>query len=314
MTRQPKEMRLVYRDFLIEEAKTNPSLAVLEADLSSSMATNTLKDLLGERYINLGIMEAEMVGVAAGLSITGFNPYLHTFGPFASRRVYDQLFISLAYAQLDATVIGSDAGISAEMNGGTHMPFEELGLIRLIPKATLFEVSDDIQFQAVLEQTKNIKGFKYIRTIRKAPTAIYQGDEDFSEGFYQLRDGKDATIVASGIMVEHALQLSDLLAESGLQVGVIDLFRIKPISEHLKPLLLNKPVVTMENHNQIGGLGSAISELLSEERHTPVKRIGVQERFGQVGQMPYLLREYGLAPDLVSESVKVFIEQNKLSE
>lgn len=309
MTRQTKEMRLVYRDFLMDEAKTNDKLAVLEADLSSSMATNGLKDLLGKRYINLGIMEAEMVGVAAGLSITGFQPYLHTFGPFASRRVYDQLFISLGYAQLDATVIGSDAGISAEMNGGTHMPFEEMGLIRLIPKATLFEVSDDVQFAAVLEQTKTIKGLKYIRTIRKAPTAIYQGHEDFSDGFYQLREGKDGTIVASGIMVEHALTLSDLLAEQGLAVGVVDLFRVKPISENLKPLLVGKPVITMENHNQIGGIGSAICELVSEEKATPVKRFGVQERFGQVGQMSYLLREYGLAPDLVFDQALEFLKK-----
>lgn len=309
MTRQTKEMRLVYRDFLMDEAKTNDKLAVLEADLSSSMATNGLKDLLGKRYINLGIMEAEMVGVAAGLSITGFQPYLHTFGPFASRRVYDQLFISLGYAQLDATVIGSDAGISAEMNGGTHMPFEEMGLIRLIPKATLFEVSDDVQFAAVLEQTKTIKGLKYIRTIRKAPTAIYQGHEDFSDGFYQLREGKDGTIVASGIMVEHALTLSDLLAEQGLAVGVVDLFRVKPISENLKPLLAGKPVITMENHNQIGGIGSAICELVSEEKTTPVKRFGVQERFGQVGQMSYLLREYGLAPDLVFDQALEFLKK-----
>lgn len=307
MTRQTKEMRLVYRDFLMAEAKTNAKLAVLEADLSSSMATNTLKNLLGKRYINLGIMEAEMVGVAAGLSITGYQPYLHTFGPFASRRVYDQLFISLGYAQLDATVIGSDAGISAEMNGGTHMPFEEMGLIRLIPQATLFEVSDDVQFQAVLEQTKTIKGLKYIRTIRKAPTALYQGHEDFSDGFYQLREGKDATIVASGIMVEHALTLSDLLATAGLEVGVVDLFRVKPISEQLKPLLVGKPVLTMENHNQIGGIGSAMCELLSEDKTTPVKRFGIRERFGQVGRMSYLLTEYGLAPDVIYDEALAFL-------
>ena len=134
MMRSTKELRHVYRDFLLEANQSYSDIVVLEADLSSSMATNNLEKDFGDRYVNVGIMEAEMVGLAAGLSIQGFRPYLHTFGPFASRRVFDQLFISLGYAQLDATVIGSDAGVTAEMNGGTHMPFEEIGLLRLIPK------------------------------------------------------------------------------------------------------------------------------------------------------------------------------------
>ena len=183
MTRTAKEMRKVYSDFLLETSQSRPDLVALEADLSSSMATSQLGQALGKRYINVGIMEAEMIGVAAGLSIQGFKPYIHTFGPFASRRVYDQLFISLAYAQLDATVVGSDAGVTAEMNGGTHMPFEEIGLLRLIPKATVFEVSDDLQFESVLKQTLELPGLKYIRTTRKSPVPIYDGSEDFSKGY-----------------------------------------------------------------------------------------------------------------------------------
>lgn len=128
MMRHVKEMRYVYRDFLKTANKINSKVTVLEADLSSSMATNGLAKEFGNRYINVGIMEAEMVGLAAGLAVKGYKPYLHTFGPFASRRVFDQLFVSLAYAKLNATVIGSDAGVTAEMNGGTHMPFEEIGL------------------------------------------------------------------------------------------------------------------------------------------------------------------------------------------
>ena len=181
--REAKELRLVYRDFLLEANSEYPELVALEADLSSSMSTNKLGEVFGKRYINVGIMEAEMVGVAAGLSILGFKPYLHTFGPFATRRVFDQVFLSLGYSQLSATIIGSDAGVTAEMNGGTHMPFEELGLMRLIPNITIFEASDDIQFEAVLKQTLEIAGLKYIRTIRKAPEVVYEGGEDFSKGF-----------------------------------------------------------------------------------------------------------------------------------
>ena len=302
-----KEMRLVYRDFLAEHSHATERLAVLEADLSSSMATNKLEELFGKRYVNVGIMEAEMMGVAAGLSLLGYKPYIHTFGPFASRRVFDQVFLSLGYARLNATIIGSDAGVSAEMNGGTHMPFEDLGLMRLIPQATIFEVSDDVQFKAVLEQTLKLQGLTYIRTIRKAPQRIYLEDQDFSKGFCQLRDGKDLTIVASGIMVAEAIQATDLLAKAGISAAVIDLFRIKPLSDELRKILAGKPIVTAENHNQIGGLGSAIAEFVSEESNCPLRRIGVKERFGQVGQMTYLMEEYGLTAQHIADAALDFV-------
>ncbi|MGT2933712.1 transketolase family protein [Streptococcus catagoni] len=303
MTRQVKEMRHVYRDFLEEASQSHPEITVLEADLSSSMATNKLAEKLGKRYVNLGIMEAEMVCLAAGLSVKGYRPYLHTFGPFASRRVFDQLFISLAYAQLDATIIGSDAGVSAEMNGGTHMPFEELGLIRLIPKSTVFEVSDDIQFQAILEETLEVDGLKYIRTIRKTPKPIYQGGEDFSAGYRILKEGKHLTILSSGIMVSSALEAAEHLLKEGYSVQVIDLFRVKPLPEDLAEQLRGKKILTVENHNQIGGIGSAICELLSAEKDTVVKRMGIKESFGQVGKNDYLLDTYHLSlKDIVREA------------
>ncbi|MGU7920029.1 transketolase family protein [Streptococcus suis] len=307
--RQTKEMRLVYSDFLAQVGQEDTTIAAIEADLSSSMATNKLSSVLGGRYVNVGIMEQEMVGVAAGLSLLGYNPYIHTFGPFASRRVYDQVFISLAYAQLNATVIGSDAGVSAEMNGGTHMPFEELGLMRLIPKARVYEVSDDIQFQAVLEETTQLDGLKYIRTIRKAPTAIYQGGEDFSKGYCVLRQGEDMTLLASGIMVEQALKAADQLEAQGVSVQVIDLFRIKPIHEDIPALLSGRPVLTVENHNRIGGLGSSICELMATDLTTPVHRIGIEESFGQVGQQVYLMDVYGLTAEHIVKQAQSMLQQ-----
>ncbi|HEM4732702.1 TPA: transketolase family protein [Streptococcus suis] len=307
--RQTKEMRLVYSDFLAQVGQEDTTIAAIEADLSSSMATNKLSSVLGGRYVNVGIMEQEMVGVAAGLSLLGYKPYIHTFGPFASRRVYDQVFISLAYAQLNATVIGSDAGVSAEMNGGTHMPFEELGLMRLIPKARVYEVSDDVQFQAVLKETIKVDGLKYIRTIRKAPTAIYQGGEDFSKGYCVLRQGEDMTLLASGIMVEQALKAADQLEAQGVSVQVIDLFRIKPIHEDIPALLSGKPVLTVENHNRIGGLGSSICELMATDLTTPVHRIGIEESFGQVGQQAYLMDVYGLTAEHIVKQAQLMLQQ-----
>ncbi|HEM3542644.1 transketolase family protein [Streptococcus suis] len=307
--RQTKEMRLVYSDFLAQVGQEDTTIAAIEADLSSSMATNKLSSVLGGRYVNVGIMEQEMVGVAAGLSLLGYKPYIHTFGPFASRRVYDQVFISLAYAQLNATLIGSDAGVSAEMNGGTHMPFEELGLMRLIPKARVYEVSDDVQFQAVLKETIKVDGLKYIRTIRKAPTAIYQGGEDFSKGYCVLRQGEDMTLLASGIMVEQALKAADQLEARGVSVQVIDLFRIKPIHEDIPALLSGRPVLTVENHNRIGGLGSSICELMATDLTTPVHRIGIEESFGQVGQQAYLMDVYGLTAEHIVKQAQLMLQQ-----
>ncbi|HEM3485437.1 transketolase family protein [Streptococcus suis] len=307
--RQTKELRLVYSDFLAQVGQEDTTIAAIEADLSSSMATNKLSSVLGGRYVNVGIMEQEMVGVAAGLSLLGYKPYIHTFGPFASRRVYDQVFISLAYAQLNATIIGSDAGVSAEMNGGTHMPFEELGLMRLIPKARVYEVSDDVQFQAVLKETIKVDGLKYIRTIRKAPTAIYQGGEDFSKGYCVLRQGEDMTLLASGIMVEQALKAADQLEAQGVSVQVIDLFRIKPIHEDIPALLSGRPVLTVENHNRIGGLGSSICELMATDLTTPVHRIGIEESFGQVGQQTYLMDVYGLTAEHIVKQAQLMLQQ-----
>ncbi|MFI3236133.1 transketolase family protein [Streptococcus suis] len=307
--RQTKEMRLVYSDFLAQVGQEDTTIAAIEADLSSSMATNKLSSVLGGRYVNVGIMEQEMVGVAAGLSLIGYKPYIHTFGPFASRRVYDQVFISLAYAQLNATIIGSDAGVSAEMNGGTHMPFEELGLMRLIPKARVYEVSDDVQFQAVLKETIKVDGLKYIRTIRKAPTAIYQGGEDFSKGYCVLRQGEDMTLLASGIMVEQALKAANQLEAQGVSVQVIDLFRIKPIHEDIPALLSGRPVLTVENHNRIGGLGSSICELMAMDLTTPVHRIGIEESFGQVGQQAYLMDVYGLTAEHIVKQAQLMLQQ-----
>ncbi|HEL1597058.1 TPA: transketolase family protein [Streptococcus suis] len=307
--RQTKEMRLVYSDFLAQVGQEDTTIAAIEADLSSSMATNKLSSVLGGRYVNVGIMEQEMVGVAAGLSLLGYKPYIHTFGPFASRRVYDQVFISLAYAQLNATIVGSDAGVSAEMNGGTHMPFEELGLMRLIPKARVYEVSDDVQFQAVLKETIKVDGLKYIRTIRKAPTPIYQGGEDFSKGYCVLRQGEDMTLLASGIMVEQALKAADQLEAQGVSVQVIDLFRIKPIHEDIPALLSGRPVLTVENHNRIGGLGSSICELMATDLTTPVHRIGIEESFGQVGQQAYLMDVYGLTAEYIVKQAQLMLQQ-----
>lgn len=298
------EMRQVYTQTIQELAEKDQKILALEADLASSMGTSKLKEKLGDRYINVGIMEAQEMSAAAGLAVTGFIPFIHTFAPFATRRSFDQVFLSLGYAKNHAVIVGTDPGVTAEMNGGTHMPFEDVALMRVIPGNNIYEVSDPYQFKAILTCAHTAKGLFYIRTIRKQAKSLYNEKEDFSKGYCRLKKGTHGTIFASGIMVEEALQAADDLEEKGFSVQVIDLFRIKPMNEEvvIEAAKLG-PIVTAENHNVIGGLGSAVAEIIAENHPTKMKRIGVKEQFGQVGQLDYLKEVYGLKANDISKAM-----------
>lgn len=301
-----KEMRQVYNDTLIELAKEDANIVLLEADLMGAIKTNGFQEAYPERTINIGIMEQNMMGVAAGLNVRGLKPYVHTFGPFATRRCFDQLFLSLGYAGLNAVIIGSDAGVTASHNGGTHMPFEDLGLARLVPNMTVYEVSDPVQFENVLRQVNDKFELSYIRIVRKSTLSLYEQPSTFKLGKgVVLKEGLDATVVASGIMVEKALEAHDILNKQGIHVSVIDMFRIKPIDSKLLRDYAQKTrgIVTAENHNIIGGLGSAVLEALSDVA-VKVKQVGVHNRYGQVGPQAFLEKEYQLTADEIVKAVK----------
>ncbi|MGZ7441788.1 transketolase family protein [Paenibacillus sp. TH7-28] len=303
------EMRQMYANTLLELAKANPNVIGLEADLMSAISTNKIIKEIPEQIINTGIMEANMMGVAAGLSLTGRIPYVHTFGQFATRRTFDQLFISGGYAKTNIKILGSDAGVTAEHNGGTHMAFEDLGLVRLIPGAHVYEVSDSTMLRYLLRKIEKEHGIHYIRTIRKNAVKLYPENEVFEAGKGKvLREGGNVTIIASGIMVAESLKAADLLQEQGIEASVIDMFSIKPIDQDLivKYAEKTKAVVTAENHNVIGGLGSAVAEVLSEHCPTRMRRIGVREQFGQVGKLEYLKEFYKLtAKDIAGAAEEV---------
>ncbi|MFC4322511.1 transketolase family protein [Litchfieldia salsa] len=309
------EMRQMYASTILELAKHNPDIIALEADLMSAISTNKIISEIPGQMINCGIMEANMIGVGAGMSITGKIPYLHTFAQFATRRAFDQLFVSGAYARTNLKIIGSDSGVTAEHNGGTHMAFEDLGLVRLIPGATVYEASDSTMLGYLLRKIEKESGIHYIRTIRKKAIKLYEEDEVFETGKGKVvRDGRDVTIIASGIMVAEALQAAKLLEEKGIEAAVIDMFTIKPIDQELVVKYAEKTgyVVTAENHNVIGGLGSAVAEVLSEHCPTPMRRIGVREQFGQVGTTEYLKKYYKLTDEDIVEAVKEL--QNRFSD
>ncbi|MBC1936625.1 transketolase family protein [Listeria grandensis] len=302
------EMRQVYADTIRKLAAADPNVIALEADLSSSMSTGGLKEELPGQYVNVGIMEANMMGIAAGLRVLGRKPFIHSFGQFVTRRAFDQVFVSLGYAQLSAVIVGSDAGVSAEHNGGTHMTFEDIALMREIPNAYVYEASDAIQFGWLLEQAYAKGGLHYIRTIRKNATQLYKPNTTFEKAQI-LHQGTDITICATGIMVAESLKAAASLKEIGISAEVIDLFSIKPLdgATLLESVKKTGRVITAENHNVNGGLGSAVAEFLGEHHPVPLYRIGVREQFGQVGLMPYLQEFYGLTAEHIVLQAKKMI-------
>nr|WP_205739404.1 transketolase family protein [Halocella sp. SP3-1] len=292
------EMRQVYSNTLAEMTEKDKRVIALEADLMGAIKTNDFQKKFPEHLINCGIMEANMIGVAAGLSITGRIPFVHTFASFATRRACDQIFLAAAYSDNNLKIIGSDAGISSQHNGGTHMPFEDLGIMRSIPGVKVIEVSDSTMLRSVLKVVKEQKGVHYIRLIRKNAYKIYDERSEFRIGKGNLLlDGHDATIIASGIMVYESLKAAEFLREKDINVAVVDMFTIKPIDKELIIKYAKKTgvVLTAENHNIINGLGSAVAEVLSESYPVKLKRIGVKDRFGQVGTQDYLKKVYQLS-------------------
>lgn len=292
---------------LIEE---NDDVVYLDADLMACIGMTGYTEKNPDKAINCGIAEANMVGVACGMAVAGFKPYIHSFGPFASRRCYDQVFISAAYAKNAITVIGSDPGVTAAFNGGTHMPFEDIALYRVMPQASVFDISDLAQLRSLLIQAKDMPGVKYIRTPRKNPVKIYEHDAEFTPGKgVVVRDGSDVTIIASGIMVAKALSAAEKLSEAGISAAVIDMFSIKPIDDALICEYAKKTgaVVTAENHNKFGGLFSAVSEVLMGSCPVPAECVAVEDVFGTVGPQNYLEEYFGLTDEHIIEKVKLVI-------
>lgn len=288
----------------------NPDVMELEADLGVCILGGGYKEM-EETYpgqlFNCGIQEANMVGVACGLSAVGKVPFCHTFSPFLARRANDQIFISACYAGANIRLVGSDPGVMAAFNGGTHMPFEDVAAVRAFPGLTIVEPTDSAMLVNLLEQLVTLKGVYYLRMARKPMAKIYQDGSTFTIGKgCVIREGSDATIVASGLMVADAVEAADMLAAQGLHARVVDMFTIKPIDGELLTVCARETgaVVTAENHNVIGGLGSAVCEVLSSTCPVPVERVGVQDRFGEVGPIDYLKETLGLTPAAIAEAVK----------
>ncbi|MFP4364948.1 MAG: transketolase family protein, partial [Spirochaetia bacterium] len=253
------------------------------------------------------------VTTASGLSATGKIPFPASFACFAARRTYDQFFLSANYAQLNVKLVGTDPGVTAQFNGGTHMPFEDTGLMRNVPKLVVFEPCDTVSLAKLLKKSAYYKGCTYMRLHRKGSFTVYDENEEFELGKGKvLRDGRDVTLIASGlVLVPEALKAADMLKEEGIEAAVIDMHTIKPLDEELVLEYAEKTgaIVTAENHQIYNGLGSAVAEVLSEKQPTLMARVGVEDEFGEVGTLDYLQRRYKLTAENIVEKAKGLIKR-----
>lgn len=315
----------VFAETLKSLVVEDKDVVFLDADLMNSSGTAKLWQEHPEQVYNCGISEANMMGLAAGLALSGKKPYVHTFGPFASRRCFDQVFISQAYAQNTVRIFGSDPGVVAAFNGGTHMPFEDMALYRSIPHAYVFDVADAVQFQWLLQAVKDIeKSVVYFRSTRKSYYKIYEENSSFTIGKANLiKEGNDLTLFACGLMVGEAMKAAQALEKEGISARVVDMFTVKPVDEEmvLKCARETGAFVVSENHNVVGGLNDAISQVLRKTQEAylktnknPVIHIqhGIEERFGQVGPMDFLQKEYGLTAEEIVCKAKQALELKKV--
>lgn len=308
------EMRQVLAAELEKMMAENENIVVIDADLSKPNGVAGLRTKYPERAFDVGIAEQNMASIAAGMSSYGFIPFITTFTPFASRRICDQIAISIAYAKQNVKIIGSDPGISAEFNGGTHMSVEDIGVLRSIPDIVIFEPVDAIQFKKSLPQIVDYNGPVYIRMFRKEIPNVF--DENCEFDLFKaskLQDGNDISIFCSGIMVQETMEANKALKEQGINADIINIHTIKPIDKQaiIDSARKTGAVLTVENHNVIGGLKSAVCEVLMEEYPVPLKAIGIKDQFGQVGKLPFLKEFYKMRAEDIVNSAKELISSKK---
>lgn len=297
--------RVAYGNALAELADKNPDVVVLDADLAGATKTAAFKAVCPERFFDMGIAEADMVGTAAGLASCGKIPFATTFAVFATGRAFDQVRNTVCYSNLNVKIVGTHAGPSCGEDGGTHQAMEDIALMRALPNMTVVVPADDVEARAATLAAADHVGPMYLRMARLASPTVHSADDyHFELGKGEvLREGTDLSIIACGMMVPRALEAAEKLSDEGIQARVVNMHTIKPLDEEL---VLNcakttGAIVTVEEASVIGGLGSAVAEVVSERCPVPVRRIGVMDRFGKSGNGNELLDEFGLSADHIVE-------------
>lgn len=289
--------RLAYGDALAEYGQDD-NLIVLDADLACCTMSATFRDKYPERFFNMGIAEANMMSVAAGLATTGKKVFASSFAMFAAGRAWEQVRNSIAYPHLNVTVVGTHSGISVGEDGATHQAIEDIAITRAIPGMIVVSPSDAIETKAAVKALMDYEGPAYLR-VGRIPADIINDNEDFTFELFKgrlMKDGNDITIIATGLMVQESLKAHEILKEQGINARVINIHTIKPLDEEiiLKAAKETGCIVTVEEHNILGGLGGAVAELLCEKYPTPLVRIGMQDEFGKSGKPDDLFKKFGL--------------------
>ena len=300
--------RQSYGEELAKLGEENKDIVVLDADLTTATKTGIFAKKFPDRFINVGIAEQNLMGIAAGLSTFGKIPYASTFAVFAAGRAYDQIRTSIAYPKLNVKICATHAGITVGEDGATHQMIEDLGLMRGLPNMTVLSTSDDTQTRWAVREIAKIDGPVYLRLCRMATPVIYEGNEQFEIGRgIQLGSGTDASIIATGVTVSEALKAQEILQERGIDVRVIDIHTIKPIDRDLLAKCAEETarIITVEDHNIIGGLGSAVCEILSEEYPVKVERMGINDCFGRSGKAEELMTYYKIDAEAIVNKVLV---------
>ena len=302
--------RAAYGKALVEFADQEPNLVVLDADLSGSTMTKDFGAAHPDRFFDMGIAEANMVGVAAGLATCGKKPFVNSFAMFAAGRAWEQVRNSVAYPGLNVKVVGSHGGLSVGEDGATHQCIEDYAIMRAIPNMMVVSPCDGPEMRQAVRALLDYDGPAYLRLGRSAVETVTEyesGKHTFQLGKgVTLRDGKDVTIVAVGMMVQMALKAADILSAEGISARVLDFHTIKPLDQELLLAAAKETgaIVTSEEHNIIGGLGAAVAEFLSENCPVPVIRHGVNDQFGRSGKADQVLAAYGLTPEVLADKAR----------
>jgi len=305
--------RTAFGEALVEVAKERNDIVVLDADVATSTKTSIFRETFPERFFEMGIAEQNMMGVAAGMASTQkIVPFAVTFAVFATKRVCDQVSISIAYPKLNVKIVGSYGGIPTGKAGATHQAFEDIAIMRAIPNMTIIVPADAIEMKQAVKACVEYNGPVYLRCIRCDTPIIFDKNYKFewNKGV-TLREGKDVTIVSTGMMTPEALIATNILIDQGVDVRLIHLHTIKPIDKDilLKASIETGHIITVENHSIIGGLGGAVAEVLSESEPALIKRIGIEDTFGESGSLKDLFFKYGLTSENIVKEAKNLIKK-----
>ena len=299
--------RQSYGEALLELGRENKDIVVLDADLSGATKTKLFAKEFSERFFDMGISEQDMMSTAAGMSTMGKIPYASTFAVFAAGRAYDQIRNSICYPKLNVKICATHAGITVGEDGATHQMLEDISMMRTLPNMTVISTSDDTQTKWAVKEISKIQGPVYLRLSRLATPVIYDENEKFEIGKgKQFGNGTDATVIATGVTVAEALKAKDELAKEGIDIRVVDMHTIKPIDKEIiiKSAKETNKIITIEDHNIIGGLGTAVCEVLSEEYPKKVVRMGIKDKFGTSGKAEELMKYFKITSKDIVEEIK----------